>query len=76
MRLPLAIGSVFLSGCYVQGNPFWLGDGPTTSFLTMDACRTEAAASHADGSPKYAGYRCRSMFLFFQVSSEEIRPPK
>ena len=62
----------FLGGCYSQGNSHFLSNGEIEYFLTMNRCEEEAKARYSDGSPKYSGYECRSMFLWFTLEKRDF----
>lgn len=59
--------AALLSGCYAEGNSFFLATGETETFLTMGHCESEAQAKHEDGSARYSGYECRYKFLGFTL---------
>jgi len=55
----MVVLAVLVSGCYAEGNSFFLATGETETFLTMDRCEREAQSKHQDGRARYSGYECR-----------------
>lgn len=59
----LLVISLLAASCWTEGNSYFLADGETERFLTMNRCEREATAKHPEGTSKYSGYECRGKFL-------------
>lgn len=65
-----------LSGCYAEGNSFFITTGETENFLTMGRCEREAQSKHQDGGARWSGYECRYKFLVFTLEKKRYEDGK
>jgi hypothetical protein len=70
-RMTFLLACWLATGCYAEGNSYFLTDGETERFLTIGRCEREAAAHLPDGQPKYSGYKCRGKFVGFTTSKRD-----
>lgn len=65
-----ALALAIAAGHRVEGRSFFLGESVAEYFLSMPRCEREAAATHSDGSWRYAGYRCVRKWLVFTLGKK------
>ena len=53
----LLLATLSISGCWAEGNSYFLSKGDSETFISMRVCEKEAKSGH------YSGYECRAIVL-------------